>query len=94
MSKDIFEEAFNYGRRWGTDTPCNADQTIPQTADYANNVLPELRKLAGYKDSGYGTYRIPPEDRESETSELYRELIDMFWEGFYSMCEESKFKEE
>jgi len=50
-----------------------------QSSNYANFTLPELRRLAGCQDAGYGTYTICSEEAEF----LYNELIDKYWEGVY-----------
>jgi len=58
----------------------NYEEGEVQSADYANAVLPELRRLAGCKDiGGVGTYTVCSD----EQIDLYHELIDKYWEGVY-----------
>jgi len=53
---------------------------LTQSADYANNTLPDLRRMAGYKDRiGAGTYtRFDTEEQYHN----YLELVDRFEEGY------------
>lgn len=57
-----------------------AFEGFSQSAHYANNVLPTLRQLAGYEDSGHGTYQNPPND---EAPYLLNELVVTFIDGYY-----------
>lgn len=72
------------------------------TAEYANQVLPSLRCMAGYADAGHGTYQqhrevaaIQPgceEDEPAEAnlrdaSELHERLVDAFSSGAYDAVE-------
>lgn len=50
-----------------------------QGAHYANTVLPNLRRLAGYEDSGHGTYQVCPDE---QTSQRHSDLVDSFREGW------------
>lgn len=47
-----------------------------ESAEYANNVLPRLRAIAGYDDAGYGTYTDAPSE------EVYY-IFDEVFEAFY-----------
>jgi hypothetical protein len=57
-----------------------------ESARYANVVAPELRRLAGYEDSGMGTYQVQP-DREH--ADRFSYLFDSFREGFVDAYYES-----
>lgn len=57
----------------------NYEEAEIQSADYSNFVLPELRRLAGCKDTGVGTYTICSD----ESMELFHELVDEYWKGVY-----------
>jgi len=66
------------------------DQLV-QSAEYANDVLPEVRSMAGFTDTGPGTYRELPEvggmtddQVEEELEATAEELLDTFWDGFDS----------
>jgi len=69
-----------------------------QTSDYINNLLPEVRRDAGYEDSGLGTYRIIPnivgydkEDISFYLDENTRELLTAYEDGFVEVfVEEAK----
>jgi hypothetical protein len=50
-----------------------------ESAHYANHVGPELRRLAGYEDSGMGTYQVQP-DREH--ADRFSTLFEYFQQGF------------
>jgi len=60
-------------------------ESYSQTAEYANHILPHLRKLAGYGDNGKGTYTIEEEGDKF----LYDELVDQFWIGFHEAIDEA-----
>lgn len=55
-----------------------AEDSITQSASWSNHTLPELRKMAGFRDSGAGTYQIGGE----ENQRMLDALIDSYWEGF------------
>lgn len=59
-------------------------EQLVQSASYANDVLPEIRRLAGYKDSGTGTYWVGPDDPDEMEALYWRadDLLDIFWEGY------------
>lgn len=60
-------------------------------ATYSNEVLPELRRMAGYEDAGAGTYQVAREVEataddadytfEVSTSELLSRAVDAFDRG-------------
>ena len=52
-------------------------------ARYANIILPELRAMAGYQDSGKGTWFELTGEARDEVPYIYDELIDAFFEGMY-----------
>ena len=54
---------------------------IVQSADYANNTLPRLRELAGYKDDGTGCFRETPRD-------VSRAILDLRLEDIASILDE------
>ena len=57
-------------------------ENYTQTAEYANDVLPELRELAGYEDPHrIGTYTYAPEGMEEELSILLDEVLQLWEEG-------------
>jgi len=71
--------------------------TYPQSAYFANHLLPELRELAGYIDPmGVGTYRTIPDDLEPDEEyaihEKMEELLESYWEGFYAGMEDGRYK--
>lgn len=74
--------AYVMGKDYGN---WDADQFI-QSDVAANVVGPDLRELAGFKDSGMGTYTEyePPNDG-NELDERLSALWDEFWRGFYEV---------
>lgn len=59
-----------------------ADESLSQfksTARWANIIAPQLRELAGYEDSGVGTYTQVPDDSVVYTRE---HLVDSFGQGY------------
>lgn len=75
------------------------------SAEYANHILPRLRALAGFEDSGYGTYTgnrdiviVSESDLEdmpisgdlTESHYLYNELVDEFRNGAYKAVDNSR----
>lgn len=84
-------EALSLGRDYGD---WDEDQ-LSQSAEMANNISPELRRLAGYEDSGTGTYtELPDVDGmkdsaiEDEISANVDDLFEAFWEGHAQRAEE------
>jgi len=56
------------------------------SAHYANNILPSLRKYAGYNDSMGGTYTNVPLD---EAYHVYQyDVFEAFQEGYYQKAHE------
>ncbi len=57
---------------------------LTQSAEMANDLAPEIRRLAGYDDIGTGTYTsIPLHKDMEEIQENETELWDIFWDSFY-----------
>lgn len=101
------EEAYNmgYSKFSGTDTDESGRVDLApyhSTADYANNVLPRLRAMAGYADAGHGTYQEhrkvaavdagceedePAEAELREASHIFNSLVDAFNNGAYDAIE-------
>lgn len=98
------EQAYNkgYDRFEGAeDIPDDEEVRLDgftQSATYANHVLPGLRSMAGYDDSGPGTYTIErqvaaimPGCEEDEPAEaelvssnyVFEELVDAWRSGAY-----------
>ena len=74
------EDARNMGREIGEYWD---EEPLIQSAEWANDHMPELRAMAGFSDSGYGTYNMVPEDAdEDELQWNLEELLEAFWEGF------------
>jgi len=85
---DKIKEAYEYGREirrahdFGNFDVEAFFLNFVQDADYVNNVLPELRRIAGYEDAGMGTYTVVPEGKnENRLDTLYDDLVAAFWEG-------------
>jgi len=94
------EDAYHmgYNRFKGMDT-LKEDELLEfhlftESAQWANNIAPQLRAMAGAKDSGHGTYQqhseivtvteprdSPMEGQQCDSFELYSELIDMYRQG-------------
>jgi hypothetical protein len=53
--------------------------TFKESARWANIVAPQLRELAGYEDSGVGTYSQIPDDSVVHRRE---HLVDYFGQGY------------
>lgn len=77
-------------------------ENFTQTDIYASNVLPKLRCLAGYGDTGVGTWQVerdvavlpvgteddlPAEAEVVRSSEFVEELVDAWREGANSVFE-------
>jgi len=61
-------------------------ENTTQYSDYANDTLPEFRRLAGCKDSmGVGTYT----DCTEEQDFLVQDLVDKYFEGAYEGIQKS-----
>lgn len=50
-----------------------------QYAGYANHTLPSLRAMAGFEDSGYGTYTECPSDAAMY---FFTDLVDAYQNGY------------
>lgn len=85
----ILEQAYQMGHQTGHDARDTVDADIgpedlshfKETAQWANNVAPELRAMSGFSDHGHGTYTdggkvaaIDPGCEEDEPADA--ELID------------------
>jgi len=99
----LTEEAYNkgYDRFVDAEAPDDAEPDLSgftQSATYANHVLPGLRSMAGYDDSGPGTYTIErqvaaispgcEEDRPAEaelvsSKRLFNVLVEAWSSGAY-----------
>ncbi len=55
------------------------DEQLSQSAEMANNLAPEIRYLAGYKDDGTGTYTHGGEEEQWNEEELW----EIFWDSFH-----------
>jgi len=62
------------------------EEQLIQSTEYANNILPKLRQLAGYEDvSGAGTYTHVGDDSDEDILESDLEILEeMFWSGVYT----------
>lgn len=56
-----------------------------QSASWANNYLPRFREMAGFEDSGPGTYT---QESTAGKQEFLDALIDAFWRGFRNRVEQ------
>jgi len=78
---------------------------ISDSAWFANHLLPRLRCMAGFEDNVGGTYNVSREvaliptgcedDRPSEAERLdsddvYRELVDCWYEGAYRALDDAR----
>ena len=43
-----------------------------QYAEYSNDVLPNIRRIAGFQDSGIGTYTLYPDDYSPKRSRIFQ----------------------
>ena len=82
------EEAREMGREFakGIEIPPEADpddfawqmkDSHTQSATWANHTLPNLRAMAGFEDSGMGTYQ----EGGMRNEHILQELVDAYWEG-------------
>ena len=81
MGKNKAEEITDNGDKVKEDIDnliTRAEEGITQSSEYANSILPDLRSMAGFKDSGYGTYRDGGEEEQFKLNEL----VNKYWEGF------------
>ncbi len=64
---------------------------LTQSAEYANSILPELRKMAGFEDSGIGTFREVPygDSDDHKLSQIHSELVTAYHEGFFEGLQEA-----
>jgi len=93
IAKECEKEAYELGKEYHGDfipkeVTSLEDYHMPtDSANYANNVLPKLRALAGYNDStGKGTYTKIPNDTAYH---IFNEsVVDKFTEGFYDKAKE------
>jgi hypothetical protein len=61
--------------------PAEALSQWKEGADWANSVAPRLRALAGYADSGHGTYRVERTVavvRDGDEGDLPRDAVEMY----------------
>jgi regulator of RNase E activity RraB len=63
---------------------------LSQTDYYANGVLPELRKLAGYKDHGVGTYTDGDEEEGWNLEELHDEYDEGVMRGIHESARRTR----
>lgn len=82
--KDMVEEIYSGVR-----------DSLPQSSEWVNGILPDLRAMAGYEDgSGVGTYTEPqtvyvkPDGEVANSRYLRDELVDTFWKGVRKTIEE------
>lgn len=90
------DEAYNMGRNEAPDTlePDQSPeevyesmkQSYPQSAAWANNIEPRLRALAGFTDSGTGTYT----EGDMKNQQILNELVDEFWRGVHDQITEQR----
>ena len=74
------EDAKNMGRDLGQYWD---EEQLTQSAEWANDYMPNLREMAGFSDAGYGTYNMVPEDADEDELQFnLEELLEAFWEGF------------
>jgi len=101
------EEAYEMGYDKFTGVAADVEgdfdlEHFRDSADYANNVLPSLRALAGHGDTGPGTYTVdrevavieyhqvedlPAEGERAEAHHLLTELLEMWERGAYDAGE-------
>lgn len=80
MGAEIAEGAGREARAMGDDARDAAigfQDSFGQSARFANTVDPKLRKLAGCKDSGHGTYT----KCNDKATRKHDELVDAFYNG-------------
>ncbi len=73
-------ESKRQAKQLGKDYSDWDDEMLSQSAEMANVLAPEIRRLAGYKDSmGVGTYT----DGGEEEGWNEEELGEIFWDSFH-----------
>lgn len=78
-SKDALKEADTLGSNYGE---WDEDQ-LAQSAELANDIAPEIRRLAGYVDHGMGTYTdTPPGVEPDEITWIEEDLWQAFKAGY------------
>lgn len=83
-SQEAKMEAYNLGVSY---SEWDREQ-LTQSAEFANDIAPDIRRLAGYEDfSGIGTYRDDGENDPDDLSYNEEELFEDFWAGYESMRE-------
>ena len=83
-----FRANLGYAHELGTDLNEMDESQLAQSAEYANDILPNLREMSGYTDRGPGTFwgipkiRGMTEDQVADELELnFGELLESFWDG-------------
>ncbi len=75
-----FAESKRKAKQLGKDYSDWDDEMLSQSAEMANVLAPEIRELAGYKDSmGTGTYTDGGEEEGWNEEELW----EVFWDSFH-----------
>ena len=84
-----FRQAMVEAHELGADYFEWDEDQLVQSAEYANDVLPSLRSMAGYQDNRMGTWTVvprvsgmEPDAVEDELSGSLDELLGSFWEGY------------
>lgn len=99
--KEAYEMGFDrFKGLSGEETEEFTFEPFTQSAEWANTILPRLRAMAGYSDSGYGTYTeentvlVTSEDpsAERESRYLFDELVDMYRNGAYDAVDPDREK--
>lgn len=70
-------EAYNLGVSY---SEWDREQLV-QSAEMANDIMPDIRRLAGYEDDGTGTY-TDAINFEDDLMFNEDELMDDFWAGY------------
>ncbi len=77
---ESFAAAKLEAKRMGRDYSDWDDEQLSQSAEMANVLAPEIRRLAGYKDpGGMGTYTSGGEEEGWNEEELW----EIFWDSFH-----------
>lgn len=108
----VLEEAYEMGHSRHTGTASEVADTAEEfdlsplkgSAQWANNIAPELRSMAGLDDSGHGTYQEnrqiaavvpgceedePAEARLVDAREFFGALVEAFDAGAYDAIEDT-----
>ena len=84
-----YEEGYSYGpNHMPKEVDSIQEVRLPtDSANWANNILPSLRALAGYEDpTGKGTYTKVPND---DAYHIFNEgIMEKFREGYYDKAKE------